>query len=378
MGRVNTPDVKIAELAGSQWFPARDYVDEFASACNRAMQTTGEDVHDLRLGGGLVRLRFAGLGLLPYVLSAFEHLRTSAAVGERPVLTVEMWDGASTGVLPPPFPLRGGDAPVRGETRIYPDAGVSVLFHGGVQPRDGTFEAITIFDERSSVARYFLTAPDSMAWYERAAPLRGVLHWGLARPDRLLVHAGAVGIGGTGVLLAGPAGSGKSTTAVASLLAGHDYLGDDYVLVDMAASRPVAHSLYATAKLTPAATALLPRLPDTYRGRPPHDAKKHVVDISRLRPNGVRTSTSVAAIVLPRLCPGVATGVRPASATAALLALAPTTVFQAPRHDGAALRPLAELARRVPAYVLDLGGSPEEVGPVLAQLLQSDGLRSEA
>lgn len=339
------------------------------------MRASGAEVHDLRLGGGVVRLRFAGPALLPCVLSAFGHVRADDRGAERPVLTVEMWDGASTGVLPPAFPLGGSDAPVRGETRIYPDAGVSALFHGGVHPRDGTFESITIFDERDSVARYFLTAPDTISWYERAAPLRGVLHWGLARPDRLLVHAGAVGAGGSVVLLAGRAGSGKSTTAVASLLAGHDYLGDDYVLVDLTDSRPVAHSLYATAKLTPAATALLPGLPDAYRARPAHDAKKHVLDISRLRPGGVRTSASVVAIVLPRLCPGAATGLRKTSANAALLALAPTTVFQAPRHDGAALRPLADLARRVPAYTLDLGGRPEEAVPVLARLLESGGLR---
>ena len=79
--------------------------------------------------------------------------------------------------------------------------------------------------------------------------------------------------------------------------------------------------------------------------------------------------------MLPRLSPGSATGLRRTSANAALLALAPTTVFQAPRHDGAALRPLAELARRVPAYVLDLGGRPDEAVPVLAQLLESGGLR---
>jgi hypothetical protein len=375
---VNAADVNITEPVEPEAFSAREYLDEFASACDRAMHMSGAQVHDLLLGGGVVRLRFAGPALLPCVLSAFGHLRTETAGDEDPVLTVEMWDGASTGVLPPPFPLRGGDAPVRGETRIFADAGVSALFHGGVQPRDGTFEAITIFDERTRVARYFLTAPDSIPWYERAAPLRGMLHWGLGRADRLLVHAGAVGIGGGVVLLAGPAGSGKSTTAVAAFLAGLDYLGDDYVLVDLAGPRPVAHSLYATAKLSPAATALLPGLPEAHRGVPPHDAKKHVLDISRLRPDGVRTSASVMAIVLPRLSPGVATGVRRTSANAALLALAPTTVFQAPRHDGAALRPLAELVRRVPAYMLDLGGGPETAGPVLAELLRSDGLRGEA
>ena len=47
----------------------------------------------------------------------------------------------------------------------------------------------------------------------------------------LPVHGGAVGMGGRGVLLAAPGGSGKSTLAASCLLAGMDYVADDYVLV---------------------------------------------------------------------------------------------------------------------------------------------------
>jgi hypothetical protein len=117
-----------------------------------------------------------------------------------------------------------------------------------------------------------------------------------------------------------------------------------------------AHSLYATAKLHPAATRLFPELPGEYRRPLPPDVSKHVVDVGKLRPARLPTSIGIAAIVIPRVRAGDGTRVRRASASAALMALAPTTVFQAPRNDGVALRPLAKLARQVPAYALDLDG----------------------
>ena len=46
----------------------------------------------------------------------------------------------------------------------------------------------------------------------------------------LPVHGAVVGVGGRGVLLAAPSGSGKSTLAASCLLAGMDYVADDYVL----------------------------------------------------------------------------------------------------------------------------------------------------
>jgi hypothetical protein len=334
------------------------------------MREAGVLVHDVRLGGMLVRLRFAGPALVPVVLPAFAHLRTDAA-GEEPLLTVELWDAASTGVFPPGFPSRG-DVPARGEIREYDDAGVRAVFHSGVRPEDGAFRSVTIFDEQSAVARYFVIGPDHTQWYERAAPLRAVLHWALSGSDRLLVHAGAVGIGGNCLLLTGSGGVGKSTSAVAAFLAGHDYFGDDYILVDLAGSHPVVHSLYATAKLAPAACALLPGLRGNIGRRGPND-KKHVIDVSQVRSGGLGTSGRIVGIVLPRFGPAGPTRLRRASAGAALQALAPSTVFQAPRRDGAALGPLAELARSVPAYVLEVGGAPVEVGPVLSRLLHEEG-----
>jgi hypothetical protein len=339
------------------------------------MHAAGVVVYDLRLGGTIVRLRFAGPALVPFVLPPLAHL-LSDAVGEQPLLTVELWDAASTGVFPPRFPP-GEDVPGRGEVREYGDSGVRAVFHSGVHFRDGHFTSVTVVDERVSVARHFVMGPDHIQHQDRAAPLRAVLHWALDRPDRLLVHAGAVGIGGRGVLLSGPGGSGKSTSAVAAFLSGYDYLGDDYVLVDLASRQPMVHSLYATAKLGTAAISLLPGLSETLRYGAQIGDQKRVIDVSVLRPGGLARSARIEGIVIPRRGANGRTFLRRASAGVALRALAPSTIFQAPWRDGAMLGPLARLARSVPAYVLELGGTPEVVGSVLSVLLGSDGSAPE-
>jgi hypothetical protein len=367
------PKLSAAVPSASDCLPASEYLREFAAAGDRAMASVGAIVHDLRIGGARVRLRFAGPALVPQLLPALAHLSGDVdAEAAQPELTIELWDAASTGVLAPRFPLRGAEVRV-GEIREYREAGVRAFIQIGERPGDGGFSAITIFDERASIARYFAIAPDRVPWYERAGPLRAALDWGLSRPDRLLVHAGAVGIDGRAVLLAGPTGSGKSTSAVAALLDGCDYLGDDYVLVDLAGPQPVAHSVYATAKLAPSARPLLPRLPEAFWDPALPEGQKHVFDVSRWRGDRLRRNLPILAIVLPTLRTGPAASLRRTSAGSALLALAPSTVFQAARRDGAALRPLADLVRRVPAHVLGLAGGPEQVAPVLAGLLDEAG-----
>ena len=216
-------------------FEARAYLDEFAHACGEAMQRSGPIVRDLRLGPTTVRLRIAGPALLPFI-GVLTHPWHAVAASE-PLLRVELWDRHSTGVAPPPFPVRQDPPAGPGEIRSYDDADLRILFHSGTDPRDGSFAALTMFDERTSTARYFVSDAARIPWWERAAPVRAALHWGLSRPDRLLVHAGAVGSAGRGVLLTG-AGAGKSTTALAAVCAGLDYLGDDYVFMDLAGPSP--------------------------------------------------------------------------------------------------------------------------------------------
>jgi hypothetical protein len=365
--------VRVAEPSTAEHVAAREYLAEFSAACEQAITRVGARGFDLRINSVPVRLRFAGPALVPLLTPALSHLHVPTN-GTPPALTVALWDGESTGVMPPRFPWGGEDIRARGEIRGYNEAGVRTVFHGGIAPPAEDFTAVTMFDERTRVARFFVTAPARVPWYERAAPLRTAFHWGLGAPGHPLVHAGAVGAHGRAVLLAGPGGSGKSTTAVAALLAGLDYLGDDYVLVDLAPNRPVAHSLYATAKLAPEARILLPEIKAPGNASSRQDGEKDVLDVRRVRPEGIITSLPIAAIVLPHVHPGGPTELGPATAGTALRALAPSTIFQAPGAGRESLRPLSALVRRLPAYTLALGGPPAAGVAALSRLLEDPRL----
>jgi hypothetical protein len=340
----------------------RAHVEEFAAACGRAMAEVGTVEHDLVLGGAAVRLRFAGESLVPLIHGLRHQLRAPAK--RAPAATIELWDAASTGVLPPPLPVAQSGVPAEAEILTY--GGMTVLVQSPVRGRDGAYEALTVLDAETATARCFVTTPARIPRYEYAAPLRPVLQWALNGRDHVFVHAGAVGAGGRGVLLTGRAGSGKSTTAVAGLIGGLDYLGDDYVFVDLADARPVAHSVYATAKLAPGAPAIAGLDAEPLAG----GAAKHVVDVETVRAGGLARRMEIVANLLPVVAAGEPTRIEPATAGAALLALAPTSVLHPPQRDAGELAPLATLARRVPAHRLVLGGEPRDAVTLIRRLLE--------
>jgi DNA polymerase III delta prime subunit len=194
-----------------------------------------------------------------------------------------------------------------------------------------------MWHEPTARAVFWTPGAEHVPWYERAAPLRTVLHWSLAGPGTHLVHAAAVAHERAGVLLAGPAGSGKTTTALACLEAGMGYLGDDYVVITGGA-RPRAYSLYATAKAASETLALLPGL-------------------------------GTARCVIPRVTPGECV-LRPVRSVDALRALAPSTILQHSHESAGGLAVMSELVRSVPAFELDLGDDIAPVPAVIAELLE--------
>jgi hypothetical protein len=78
--------------------------------------------------------------------------------------------------------------------------------------------------------------PDAHAVHvsERAGPFRTILGWWLGARGYALIHGAAVGTDDGAVLIASRGGAGKSTTALACVLNGLLYLGDDFCFVDAA------------------------------------------------------------------------------------------------------------------------------------------------
>lgn len=332
-----------------------------------ASARAGTEERTLLVGDVAVRLRVAGGPLLAALWPALAHL---AAQVDSIDVDLRAWDSASAGIAAP-TPFRGSEL---GEVHGLVD-GVRYVQHR--PPGHAGTCCLSAYDSAAAAGVWWTASPDGVPWWERAAPLRTLFHLALSGPRRLLVHAAAIGRGAFGALLVGAGGSGKSTTALAALLSGLDYVGDDYVLLDVAVEPPVAHALYGLAKLVPGTEALLPGFDRTAivgsplaSGFAPDAAKdaKAVVDVERLAPSGLRRRVPVTAVVACRRGGGRRSRLRPATATEALLALAPSTVFQLP-GNGIALGALADLVRGVPCYVLELGPDPAEAVDLLARTL---------
>jgi hypothetical protein len=349
----------VAERQGRGLTP-EEYFEELSARYLTARRSAGGIEEMLRIGGTTVSLSFAGDALVPLLFPSLRHL---AANGRAPDATIRLWDAASTNVPPPPFPWRDDDLGARGAVAALSDERIRCQFDPGSR-------VLTMQAPASPDALYVALDATVLPWYERAAPLRTTLQWLLGGGRRHLVHAGAVGAGGRGALIAGPGGSGKSTLAVACLEAGFDYAGDDYVLLVLE-DEPIVFSLFGTAKLAPASIALVPSLaPLVGTAR---DGEKLVVPLYEQRADRLAHSMTITALVLPHVNGGRVARLRPLPPAEALRRFAPSTILQMPHEAAAAMRTMADLVEGVPSFVLELGDELEKASELIGRVLGETG-----
>jgi hypothetical protein len=337
---------------------SRPAVEQLGEAFAEATSRAPVQERSFRIGGHQVLLRFAGPGLVPSIAPAFTHL--AAAPAGDPELVVDLWESAATGVAPPPRPQADPGSPV-GAFYFFEDPPARGVFQPGM-------EALSVVDLGTDRAWYWVADPAALPYWERAAPIRQILHWWMATRNHQQVHGGAVGTPDGGVLLVGKGGSGKSTCSLASLRSELRYAGDDYTMVSVE-PRPWVHSLFSSGKVDPANLWRVPHLEPALSNAEHLATEKAVVFVDQHFPDRPIDGFPLRAIVLPRITGGPRTRAVPASRAAALTALAPSTVFQLHTAGSEALQYMAHLVRRVPAYVLELGIDVSEIPGVILALL---------
>ncbi|QXQ07936.1 glycosyltransferase [Sphingosinicellaceae bacterium] len=181
--------------------------------------------------------------------------------------------------------------------------------------------------------------------------------------DRQLVHAAAVGTPAGGVLITGKGGTRKSTTALACLAAGLDYVGDDYVLLSGGA-RPAAHSLYRTAKVEVADMARFARFSPRILG----DAASAGEAKAVMYLDHVSDSLPLVAAVTPRFGDSAETGVEPVEPALLAGAATYTTLAQLPHAGQATVDFIAGVLARLPRHRLVLGRDFARVPEAVAAL----------
>jgi hypothetical protein len=307
----------------------------------------------ISLAGQPLELRLAaGAGA-----AAAERYLSALAAGPAPAerlgidrdLTVAIWETAGTGVPPPAPDWRPEDHVVRGELPRFSDDRFKAAYN--IQSR-----VLSAIDLQDRVAIHCVRSFAELPQYELGAPLRDVLGWWLTSRRLQLVHAAAVAAGGRGALLAGPGGSGKSTTAAQCL--GHEalsFVADDYCAVSLQGGAPYVHALFRTSKLDLRAAEANAGLG---QGEFSDETGKFLF---HLRPETITGGAALHSVLLPEIVDAELSDLTPVGQGEAIRRLAPSTLLQLPGSGRRELTLMAELVRRVPAFRLRLGRDRDQL-----------------
>jgi hypothetical protein len=348
-----------AQLGPARTEDAVRFFDETSEAFDLAAERAGVREHDLVVAGARIRLRFAGPALEPLLLPSIQHSRV-ATEGDEVALTVSFFDSLTTGVTMPAPRWGPYDYGPKGSIVGFNDDRIRTAFMPGV-------DILNVYDAARRQGFYWVATPDIVPWWE--TPLRTMFHWWAAPTTLQPLHGGAVGLHGDGVLIVGHSGAGKSTTSLACLEAGMEYVGDDYIVVDTATA--IAYCLYSTVKLEPENLERFPSLAPLVHNADRLDEQKAIVRLGEHRGDSIVGSLRLKAIVMPHVTGQVDSWLEPGSAAEALRILAPTTSFHLPGFAREVVTKLGALVRALPCYRLEAGTDLGGVVRTITDLIES-------
>lgn len=339
--------------------PQPSWVERFRRIQPRLHLPPSAPAATIVVAGISIRLQFGNGQLREGILPAFGHLEDAAA--PLPALTVFIHDRASAPeteawTRAPGFTDQNSDIWLMDSPRL-----TWILHQQG--------RAAGAIDWDLCTAYWFVSDAASIPYLERAAPLRLLLsHW-LGRRGRFLVHAAAVAQAGAGVLILGPGGAGKSSTALACLDSGMEYAADDHCLV-CDDTEPFVHSLFGTGKLALADLPHFPRLVPACENQGRPDAEKSVFFFKAGASTRLSLGFPLRAILMAKITDSSRTTLRRMPEAAAFKALAPSCALHFPAARASALKCFNALVRKLPAYQLELGSERQSAPAAIRNLLE--------
>jgi len=336
----------------------REVYDKFKLAAKAA---GGIYEYNYSVGGYIIRLCFAGKKLIPYIGRAFEHL--SVGLSSQPSLTIYLFESCQAGLQSP--------SEYWEEYRAVCDSHRYEQYNNTVQASLQIGDDIlNIIDAGRGIALSWFNDADKIPYYECGAPLRVILNWWMKENSRLIVHAGSVGTVEGGVLLGGRGGSGKTTTSLACLDAGLQYVSDDYCLLSQEPV-PYAYSLFCSAKVDVADINRFPRFKNSlFNSDSPCDEKAVYFlykDFRKKISNGIL----LKAIMLPHISGKKDSIIKKTKASSALISLAPSTIFQLPGNDNATFKYLSRFVQKLPAYILEIGTDVSQIPDIIVKTIKN-------
>jgi hypothetical protein len=317
----------------------------------------------IALAGSVVSLRFAGEALARSLTPALAHLEVPVTPHIDAVFHV--WDSESTGV--------DMVAPLCSQNCFTSRGDIWTM--GSARFRSAYLwseYALYLFDSKTATGVYWTGKGRRLPYWAKASPLRCLFHWWAETKGCQLVHGAAIGGDGGAVLITGKGGLGKSTAALSCLDKGLDYIGDDYVVVQLDPS-PSVHSLYSTAKLNWDQMERFPRFAGLIGDPDGGGSEKAVMYLYPELLGRLARSRPLQLIMTPRIGAGRQTEAAAVSTLTLQRSAAFTTMSQLPRAGSRTHEFIARLLDRLPGLLLTLGTDLDAIPDAIVRLLRSSG-----
>ena len=352
-----------AELAARRR-KVNDRASKFFNSAYETFLTRSPDHPDQRVNFAIadraVRIETVDRSLASMLMSALDHLRGPCEGDVN--FTIAAWDTPETDMVSPAW--SESDYGPRGEIHGFNNGRFRTAFDHGTA-------ALSMVDLDTGRGIFWTRDATKLPPYESASPLRSVLSWWLQANGRVLIHAAAITFGDAGILLAGPGGSGKSTTALICLAAGWGFLADDYCALEVGKTSRV-FGLYGSMKIDDLWLQESPQARQLAGLSPVRHGGKRIIFAHKHWPERMRRVANCRLVLLPRVTNAKESSTSPATPAQALRALAPTSMFQTLGDGASMFQAIAEFVRRVPARWLNLGREIEAIPDVIARSLTKE------